>query len=150
MMDMDAFNNWLQCYYQDGMNNLVDHNGRTIWFKGPAGPLKPTNAKSRGMKTKKRKSKTDDKDVHCVSGNLEDHESEENSKLKTKKTKTTKEILKQDHDYTTNGKNSKSSKKASTTTRKKKPFEYEEQNSKTNSTRTSTRTRKSVDYSDEK
>merc|ERR1711994_899072 len=94
MMDMDAFNNWLQCYYQDGMNNLVDHNGRTIWFKGPAGPLKPTKGrfagKSRGMKTK-RKSKTDDKDVHCVSGNL-DEESEENSKSKTKKKKTTKEI----------------------------------------------------------
>ena len=42
------------------------------------------------MKTK-RKSKTDDKDVHCVSGNL-DQESEENSKSKTKKKKTTKEI----------------------------------------------------------
>ena len=146
MMDMDAFNNWLQCYYQDGMNNLVDHNGRTIWFKGPAGPLKPTNAKSRGMKTKKRKSKTDDKDVHCVSGNL-DEESEENSKSKTKKKKTTKEIIKKEHDYT-NGKNSNSSQK--TNGRKKKPFEYEEQNGKTKSARTSRRTRKSVDYSEEK
>ena len=48
MMDMDAFNNWLQCYYQDGMNNLVDHNGRTIWFKGPAGPLKPTKGRFAG------------------------------------------------------------------------------------------------------
>ena len=55
------------------------------------------------MKTK-RKSKTDDKDVHCVSGNL-DQESEENPKSKTKKKKTTKEIIKKEHDYT-NGKNS--------------------------------------------
>ena len=64
-LDMDEFNNWLQCYYQDGMNNLVDHNGRTIWFKGPAGPMKPSNAKSRGVKKKanrKRKAGEDDHD----------------------------------------------------------------------------------------
>ena len=42
------------------------------------------------MKTK-RKSKTDDKDVHCVSGNL-DEKSEENSKSKTKNKKIKKEI----------------------------------------------------------
>ncbi len=24
--------NWLQCYENPNMNNLVDHNGRTIWF----------------------------------------------------------------------------------------------------------------------
>lgn len=35
------FLNWLQCYNQEGMNNIVDHNGRTVWFTGPAGPLKP-------------------------------------------------------------------------------------------------------------
>ncbi len=39
--DYTAFTDWLQCYYQDGMNNMVDHNGRTIWFKGPAGPMVP-------------------------------------------------------------------------------------------------------------
>ena len=37
----NAFNNWLQCYYQDGMTNAVDHNKRTIWYSGPAGPLAP-------------------------------------------------------------------------------------------------------------
>ncbi|CAL1531481.1 unnamed protein product, partial [Lymnaea stagnalis] len=36
-----SFNTWLQCYYQPGMKNLVDHNKRTIWFSGPAGPLVP-------------------------------------------------------------------------------------------------------------
>lgn len=62
-LDMDLFNKWLQCYYQDGMNNLVDHNGRTIWFKGPPGPMKPSNAKSRGTKkTKKRKAEDNDHD----------------------------------------------------------------------------------------
>jgi len=24
---------WLKCYERPGMNNLKDHNGRTIWFK---------------------------------------------------------------------------------------------------------------------
>ena len=32
------------------MNNIVDKNGRTIWFDGPAGKLKPKNAKSRSSK----------------------------------------------------------------------------------------------------
>lgn len=32
------------------MSNLVDHNGRTIWFKGPPGPMKPASAKSRSKK----------------------------------------------------------------------------------------------------
>jgi endonuclease VIII-like 1 len=44
---MYAFNSWLQCYYNPSMNNMVDHNGRTIWFSGEAGPLAPKNAKSR-------------------------------------------------------------------------------------------------------
>ena len=33
------------------MNNLVDHNNRTIWFKGPAGAMKPSSAKTRGKRT---------------------------------------------------------------------------------------------------
>lgn len=37
----NAFNNWLQCYYQDGMSNVVDHNKRTVWYSGPLGPLAP-------------------------------------------------------------------------------------------------------------
>ena len=31
--DYRAFMDWLQCYEQPTMSNLVDHNGRTIWFK---------------------------------------------------------------------------------------------------------------------
>jgi hypothetical protein len=46
--EQKAFENWLQCYNQNGMTNLVDSKGRTIWFQGPAGPMKPAGAKSRG------------------------------------------------------------------------------------------------------
>jgi endonuclease VIII-like 1 len=28
-----AFQSWLKCYCQSEMRNMVDHNGRTIWFK---------------------------------------------------------------------------------------------------------------------
>lgn len=52
-----AFREWLQCYYQDGMNNMVDHNGRTMWFAGEPGRLKPKEANSRNKKTKKQKNK---------------------------------------------------------------------------------------------
>ena len=68
-----AFTNWLQCYYKDGMNNLVDHNGRTIWFQGPAGPMKPANAKTRGKRTTKKKAETD-----------HDYESPKKAKKETK------------------------------------------------------------------
>lgn len=37
----------------------MDHDGRTIWFKGEAGPLVPKDAKSRGMRTLSRKRKTE-------------------------------------------------------------------------------------------
>ena len=30
--DYRAFMSWLQCYENPEMKNLVDHNGRTIWF----------------------------------------------------------------------------------------------------------------------
>lgn len=43
-----TFMNWLQCYYQDGMKNLVDANGRTVWFAGDPGKLAPKGGKSRG------------------------------------------------------------------------------------------------------
>ena len=45
-----SFTDWLQCYMKEGMQNLVDKNGRTIWFSGSPGKLKPENAKSRGSK----------------------------------------------------------------------------------------------------
>lgn len=51
-----AFLDWLQCYYNPEMRNIVDHDGRTMWFKGEAGPMVPKEAKSRGMqKSRKRK-----------------------------------------------------------------------------------------------
>merc|ERR1712241_365540 len=57
-----AFNSWLQCYYKDGMQNLVDHNGRTIWFSGPPGPMKPTNSKSRGKRSSKNETQLNEED----------------------------------------------------------------------------------------
>ena len=44
------------------MQNLVDHNGRTIWFSGPPGPMKPTNSKSRGKRTSKNETKLSEED----------------------------------------------------------------------------------------
>jgi len=46
----NKFSNWLRCYYVEGMDNLKDGNGRTIWFSGEAGPMKPKNAKTVGRK----------------------------------------------------------------------------------------------------
>ncbi|TRY74074.1 hypothetical protein TCAL_06713 [Tigriopus californicus] len=46
--DQAVFMNWLQCYYQDGMTNLVDSNKRTVWFSGHPGKLAPKNGISRG------------------------------------------------------------------------------------------------------
>ena len=45
-----SFSSWLQCYYVDGMKNLKDGNGRTIWFSGEPGPLVPKNARAVGRK----------------------------------------------------------------------------------------------------
>ena len=45
------------------MKNLVDKNGRTIWFYGPAGALKPLNAKSRGSKTNRKPKATKPKSL---------------------------------------------------------------------------------------
>lgn len=58
-----AFSDWLQCYYKDGMNNLVDCNGRTIWFKGDAGPMRPKNAKTRGKKKQAKGTKEEKIDI---------------------------------------------------------------------------------------
>jgi len=45
-----SFSAWLQCYYVEGMSNLQDHNGRTIWFEGEPGPMAPKKAKQVGRK----------------------------------------------------------------------------------------------------
>ena len=49
-----TFMEWLQCYYQDGMKNLVDANGRTVWFAGDPGKLAPKGGKSRGKVGQKK------------------------------------------------------------------------------------------------
>ncbi|XP_062519108.1 endonuclease 8-like 1 isoform X2 [Corticium candelabrum] len=48
-----AFESWLKCYYKPGMKNLIDHSGRTVWFKGDPGPLAPKAQKSRGRRKRK-------------------------------------------------------------------------------------------------
>ncbi|XP_042205671.1 endonuclease 8-like 1 isoform X2 [Homarus americanus] len=48
------FRAWLQCYYQDGMKNLVDHNGRTMWFSGEPGRLTPKEVTSRAKVERKK------------------------------------------------------------------------------------------------
>ena len=58
--ELSTFYDWLQCYMKDGMKNLVDHNGRTIWFWSDPGPMKPANSKSRTLnksQTRKRAEK---------------------------------------------------------------------------------------------
>ncbi|XP_064086412.1 endonuclease 8-like 1 [Macrobrachium nipponense] len=55
-----AFREWLQCYNQDGMKNLVDSNKRTIWFSGEPGKLVPKGSSSRRGGDKKRKNDADD------------------------------------------------------------------------------------------
>ncbi|ESO87521.1 hypothetical protein LOTGIDRAFT_127711 [Lottia gigantea] len=39
--DYSKFTEWLQCFYKDGMLNMVDHNKRTIWYSGDPGPMVP-------------------------------------------------------------------------------------------------------------
>jgi len=65
--DYSAFYDWLQCYYNPEMRNMVDHDGRTMWFKGEAGPMAPKDAKSRGIrKSRKRKPQKDKKEIDDV------------------------------------------------------------------------------------
>ena len=49
-----GFGQWLQCYFKEGMSNVKDHNGRTMWFQGEAGPMAPTGVK-RGVGKKGKK-----------------------------------------------------------------------------------------------
>ncbi|XP_037087239.1 endonuclease 8-like 1 isoform X2 [Pollicipes pollicipes] len=55
--EVDAFEAWLQCYHQPGMKNLVDNNGRTIWFAGSPGPRAPKDGKARHSPKKRASSK---------------------------------------------------------------------------------------------
>ncbi|XP_034390114.1 endonuclease 8-like 1 isoform X3 [Cyclopterus lumpus] len=58
--DYSDFRAWLQCYFVDGMQSIRDHNGRTMWFKGDPGPMRPKDSKA--PKAKKRAEKEDDHD----------------------------------------------------------------------------------------
>ena len=48
------FSAWLRCYSKEGMKNLKDGNGRTIWFQGSAGSLAPTGNKAKEVGRKKK------------------------------------------------------------------------------------------------
>ena len=56
-MKDSPFRRWLQCYLNPLMRNVVDHNGRTIWFSGEAGPLVPKGGKTRHSGSKLKASK---------------------------------------------------------------------------------------------
>ena len=93
--DASEFSNWLQCYYNPSMKNLVDHNSRTIWFTGPAGPMVPTTGKSR-----KRKEKTH-LDKPSESTDEKPKKAKESKKFEGKLEKTTKkEVLNENHEKT--------------------------------------------------
>lgn len=66
------FTRWIQCYLNPLMRNMVDHNGRTIWFSGEAGPLAPKGEKTRHsgskVKAKKPKSVTVKKEAETADG----------------------------------------------------------------------------------
>jgi len=70
-----SFNQWLQCYSQPGMKNLVDHNKRTIWFTGKPGSMAPRDQKTRVPLSKKNKSSGKKK------GALNDHDYEKKPKV---------------------------------------------------------------------
>ena len=103
-----SFSSWLQCYYVDGMKNLKDGNGRTIWFSGEPGPLVPKNARAVGRKggtsykfpksgrdtgsgSKKIKSENDN-DENSISIKEEDVDETESKKPKRSVSKKSKPI----------------------------------------------------------
>ncbi|XP_077988617.1 endonuclease 8-like 1 [Glandiceps talaboti] len=90
-LDYDVFEKWLQCYYQPGMNNVVDSNGRTIWFQGAAGPMVPKGAKTRGMKTSKKR-KSESKTVDTKEETTEESNIPETKKSKTSAATTGKKM----------------------------------------------------------
>jgi len=93
-----SFNNWLQCYFQPGMKNLVDHNKRTVWFTGPPGSMVPKEQKNRNHKTKGEKT------VNLVSTQEHDHQKTDVKKPKNKENH--KENIVQDKKRNSTRKNS--------------------------------------------
>jgi len=91
------FSAWLRCYSKEGMKNLRDGNGRTIWFQGPAGSLAPKGDKVKQVGRKKKykvaKSGSDKQDVKEEAKEEEDVKEEKKTKTEFKKkpkSKTTK------------------------------------------------------------
>jgi len=84
------FSAWLRCYSKEGMKNLRDGNGRTIWFQGPAGSLAPKGEKAKQVAMKKKykvaKSGSDKQDVK--------EEVKEEKYVKEEKPKVEKELEK--------------------------------------------------------
>ena len=52
-----GFGQWLRCYFKEGMSSVKDHNGRTMWFQGEAGPMAPAGIKRGGGSGGKGKAK---------------------------------------------------------------------------------------------
>ncbi|KAK3588312.1 hypothetical protein CHS0354_000314 [Potamilus streckersoni] len=78
-----AFDKWLQCYYQPNMKNMADHNKRTIWYSGPAGPMAPTvkvTGKKQSRKKKKKMEMEDQAEIKKIK--LEEKSISENENLK--------------------------------------------------------------------
>jgi len=75
---------WLRCYSKEGMRNLRDGNGRTIWFQGPAGSLAPKGDKAKQVGRKKKykvaKSGSDNQDVKDETEEEKDVKEEEDVK----------------------------------------------------------------------
>jgi len=83
------FSAWLRCYSKEGMKNLRDGNGRTIWFQGPAGSLAPKGEKAKQVAIKKKykvaKSGSDKHDVKEEVKGEKDVEKELKERPKVKK-----------------------------------------------------------------
>ncbi|CAL4125008.1 unnamed protein product, partial [Meganyctiphanes norvegica] len=94
------FQDWLQCYYVDGMKNMADHKKRTIWFTGEPGPLVPKDVKQRKKVTRSKANKRTSKDDDSSIGEKEDKkvvkkfkEENQNNKKKVSVIKTEKKQI---------------------------------------------------------
>lgn len=87
--DQAVFMNWLQCYYQEGMTNLVDANKRTVWFSGNPGKLAPKNGISRGKNASYKNPETSPAKVKkAIKVKIETDHDYSPKKLRSRKPKT--------------------------------------------------------------
>ncbi|XP_008275039.1 endonuclease 8-like 1 isoform X2 [Stegastes partitus] len=127
--DYSGFEAWLRCYYVDGMTSIRDHNGRTMWFKGDAGPMAPKDSKS--PKAKKRAKKEDDHDY-----------TDKKKASRSRRESTTKKKVKQER-MTKTPKKAKDTRLKETGSKRKKTEKASDVNTPQPETRSNTRTRKS-------